>query len=116
MAEAHATKWKSMKKSFLRLHPDADSLRQHCLRADYLACLVWHPSLKHHPSPIGHGWNRWMVAVGQSATHNQPALPTHLPSPPEVTEEDNSDENNDVQGMEGNSSEEDDSEYSDSDW
>ena len=55
-AEARATKWKQMKnKSFIRLPPDADSLHQHCLRANYLAYLVRHPSLKHHPSPLGHG-------------------------------------------------------------
>ncbi|XP_042559402.1 polyunsaturated fatty acid lipoxygenase ALOX15B-like [Clupea harengus] len=41
MAEARAVKWKSMKnKSFIRLPPDEDSLRQHCLRANYLAYLV----------------------------------------------------------------------------
>ena len=35
-AEARAAKWKRMKnKSFIRLPPDADSLRQHCLRASY---------------------------------------------------------------------------------
>ena len=57
MAEARAVKWKSMKnKSFIRLPPDEDSLHQHCLGANYLAYLVRHPSLKHHPMPIGHGW------------------------------------------------------------
>ena len=57
MADARAAKWKTMKnKSFIRLPPYADSLRQHCLRANYLAYLVRHPSLKHHPSPVGHGW------------------------------------------------------------
>ena len=36
MAESHTAKWKKMKKkSFVRLPPDADSLRQHCLRANY---------------------------------------------------------------------------------
>ena len=57
MAEARASKWKAMKrKSFIRLPPDADSLRQHCLRANYLAYLVRHPTLKDHPSPLRHGW------------------------------------------------------------
>ena len=38
MAEACASKWKTMKrKSFIRLPPDADSLCQHCLRADLSA-------------------------------------------------------------------------------
>ena len=37
MAETRAAKWKRMKKkSFIRLPPDADSLRQYCLRANYL--------------------------------------------------------------------------------
>ncbi len=57
MAEARTTKWKKMKnKSFVCLPPDADSLRQHCLRANYLAYLVRHPSLKCHPSSLGLGW------------------------------------------------------------
>ena len=57
MADARAAKWKTMKnKSFIRLPSYADSLRQHCLCANYLAYLVRHPSLKHHPSPVGHGW------------------------------------------------------------
>ena len=55
MADARAAKWKTMKKkSLIRLPPYADRLRQHCLRANYLAYLVRHPSLKHHPSPVGH--------------------------------------------------------------
>ena len=57
MAEARATKWKSLKnKSFTRLPPDEDSLRQHCTRANYLSYLIRHPSIKNHPSPIGNGW------------------------------------------------------------
>ena len=116
MAEAHAKKWKSMKnKSFLSLPPDADSLRQHCLRANYLAYLVWHPSLKHHPSPIGHGWEL-VDSHCRTVRHTQPALPKHLPapSPAEASEEDNSDcddeKDDDVQGRKGDSSEDDDSE------
>ena len=46
MAEAHTAKWRMMKeKSFIRLPPDADSLRQHCFRDNYLAYLIRHPSL-----------------------------------------------------------------------
>jgi len=57
MGTARAAKWKAMKKkSFICLPPDVDSLRQHCLRANYLAYLIHHPSLKDHPSPLGHGW------------------------------------------------------------
>lgn len=63
VAEARATKWKTLKnKTFVRLPPDADSLRQHCIRANYLGYLVRHPSLKQHPSPLGHGW--------ETATHD----------------------------------------------
>ena len=41
-----------------RKHPaDGDSLHQHRLRANYLAYLARHPALKHHPSPLGHGWD-----------------------------------------------------------
>ena len=37
IAEVRVVKWKRMKnKSFIRLPPDTDSLRQHCLRANYL--------------------------------------------------------------------------------
>ena len=81
MAEARAAKWKVMKnKSFIRLPPDADSLHQHCLRANYLAYLARHPTLRTHPSPIGHGWE----LVGgrcRPIRHTHPALPTHLPAP-----------------------------------
>ena len=87
MAEARATKWKTMKnKSFICLPPDADSLHQHCLRANYLAYLVRHPTLKHHPSPLGHGWE----LVGgrcRPVRHTRPALPTHLPAPGPVEED-----------------------------
>ena len=45
MAEARATKWWTMvKKSFIRLPPDEDSLHKHCLHTP--EC---------HPSPLGHG-------------------------------------------------------------
>jgi len=57
MAEAHAVKWKTLKsKSLISFPPDADSLRQHCLCANYLAYLERHPSKKHHILPLGHGW------------------------------------------------------------
>ena len=43
MAEARAAKWKRMKnKPFIRRPPDADSLRQHCLLANYMAYLMRH--------------------------------------------------------------------------
>ncbi|KAJ8333974.1 hypothetical protein SKAU_G00412930 [Synaphobranchus kaupii] len=120
MAEARAAKWKRMKnKSFIRLPPDADSLRQHCLRANFLAYLVHHPSLKHHPSPLGHGWE----LVGgrcRPVRHTRPALPTHLPAPGPAEESEEDDENeedeeegdDDVQRRRGDSSESDDLESS----
>ena len=81
IAEAHVAKWKTIKnKSFNRLPPDADSLRQQCLRANYLAYLMSHPSLKRHPSPLRHGWE--LVGGRFSLVrHTRPALPTDLPAP-----------------------------------
>ncbi len=97
MAEARTAKWKKMKnKSFVCLPPDADSLRQHCLRANYLAYLVRHPSLKCHPSPLGHGWE----LVGgrcRPVGHTRSALPMHLPAPGPAaeSEEDESEDDDD---------------------
>ena len=64
-----------------------DSLRQHCLRANYLAYLVHHPSLKDHPSPLGHDWELACRAV----CHTRPTLPTQLPEP-ELSEDSGEDE------------------------
>ncbi|KAI4808466.1 hypothetical protein KUCAC02_000525 [Chaenocephalus aceratus] len=97
MAEARAAKWRTIKKkSFIRLPPDNDSLRQHCLRANYLAYLVRHPSLKHHPSPIGHGWEL-VGGCCRPVRHTRPALPMHLPAPrpTEEGQEDEEDESDD---------------------
>ena len=94
IAEARAAKWKTIKnKSFTSLPPDADSLRQHCLRANYLANLMRYPSMKHHPSPVGHGWE----LVGgpcRPVRHTRPPLPTDLPAPGPAEEsgEDDSEE------------------------
>ncbi len=103
MAEARAVKWKMMKnKSFIRLPPDADSLRLHSLRTNYLAYLVRHPSLKNHPSPLGHGWE----LVGSRCCpvrHTRLALPTHLPAPgsAEESEEDEEESEDDILRMRG---------------
>lgn len=120
MAEARASKWKTMKKkSFIRLPPDADSLHQHCLHANYLAYLVRHPTLKDHPSPLGHGWE----LVGgrcRPVRHTRPALPTHLPAPGLVERDEEvergEDEEDDVAQRRVESSESDDSEGSDSEY
>jgi len=43
IAEAHAAKWKRMKnKLLICLRPDTESLRQHCLCANYLAYIMCH--------------------------------------------------------------------------
>ena len=100
IAEAHATKWdRMMNKYFTRFPPDADSLLQHCLRANYLAYLMRHPSLKHHPSPLGHGWEL-VGAPCRPVRHTRPPLPTHIPAPGQAEEsgEDESEEEDDGEG------------------
>ena len=82
IAEVRAPKWKRMKnESFIRFPPDADSIRQHCLRANYLAYLMRHPSLRHHTSPLGHGWELGgggVVPVALSATRDLLSRRTYL--------------------------------------
>ena len=57
MTESRANKWRNQKnKSFCRLPPDEDSLRQILKRANYTAYLALNPKLKDHPNPIGNGW------------------------------------------------------------
>ena len=125
MAESRAVKWKTLKnKSFIRLPPDADSLRQHCLRANYLAYLVRDPSMKNHPLPLGHGWE----LVGgrcRPVRYTRPALPMHLPAPGLVEESeedsDNEDFEDDEEGDDNvhrrrHSSESDDSESSEAEY
>ena len=50
-----------------------------------------HPSVKHHPSPLGHGW---VLISGhcRPVRHTRPALPSHLPAsgPSEDSEEEES--------------------------
>lgn len=114
MAEARAAKWKNMKsRSFIRLPPDSDSLHQHCLRANYLAYLVRHPSLKHHPSPIGHGWEL-VNGRCRPVRHTRPALPMHLPAP-RPAEESERDESEEGDLSESDDSEFGEAEHSDSD-
>ncbi|KAL8588950.1 hypothetical protein ACOMHN_012988 [Nucella lapillus] len=95
MAESRAAKWKTMKnKSFIRLPPDSDSLRQHCLCTNFLAYLMLHPSLKHHPSPLGHGWEL-VDGRCRPVRYTKPALPRHLAlhePTPEQAYESNDDE------------------------
>ncbi|CAJ1066758.1 hypothetical protein KUCAC02_002049 [Xyrichtys novacula] len=119
MADACASKWKTMKrKSFICLPPDADSLRQHCLHANYLAYLVRHPTLKNHPSPLRHGWE---LVGGRCSPvrHTRPVLPTHLPAPGPVEEEgevESEEEEEDVAQRRVESSESDESESSDTEF
>ena len=84
MAEACAVKWKIMKKKhFIQLPPDEDSLRQHCLRVNYL---VRHHSLKNHPSPLGHGWE---LENGRCrpVRHTRPSLPINIHAPGQADED-----------------------------
>ena len=75
IAEARAAKWKRMKnKLFIRFPPDADRIRQHCLRAKYWAYLMRHPSLRH--SDMAGSW--WVVPVALSATRDLLSRRTNL--------------------------------------
>ena len=86
-AESRAAKWKTLKnKSFVRLPPDADSLRQHCLRENYLY-LIRHPLKQQYPSPLGHGWEL-MGGHCRPVRYTRPALPTHLPTSRQAEESD----------------------------
>ena len=77
-SEARTAKWKRMKnKSIIRLPPYAEGLRQHCLRAKYLAYIMRHPSLRHLPSPLGHGWEL-VGGTCRPVRHTRPPLPTLL--------------------------------------
>ena len=92
--EAHTTKWKSKKaKNFSSLPPDEDSLRQHIKWANYLAYLIRHPSIKAHPSPVGHGW-AIINGLCRPVRCTKPALPNYLTSHTETkdTEQHSSDE------------------------
>ena len=65
----------------------------YCFRANYLVYLMRHPSLKHHLSPHGHGWQ----LVGgrcRPVHHTRPARPTHLSAlgPAEESGEDDSED------------------------
>ena len=117
MAEARAAKWKKMEnKSFIRLPSDGDRLHQHCLCTNYLAYLVRHPALKHHPSPLGHGWDL-VDGRCRPVRHTRSALPIHLPAPGQAASEEEDDEEGDdaVRRSRVYSSESDGSEFSDSD-
>jgi hypothetical protein len=102
MAEARAAKWKKMKnKSFIRHPPDGDSLHQHRLRANYLAYLARHPALKHHPSPLGHGWDL-VDGRCRPVHHTRSALPIHLPAPGQAdSEADESEDDDEEEGDDG---------------
>ena len=106
MAESRAAKWKQMKnKTFLRLPPDADSLRQHCLRANYWSYLMHHPSLKKHPSPIGYGW-QLVDGHCRPVHHRNIALPRHLTMPGAAEENNDTDDESELERDEDGSSDE----------
>ena len=81
LGSAREAKWKRQKKkSFMRLPPDDDSLKQHIMRADFLAYIQRHPELKQHPSPIGHGWEL-VNGCCKPVRFTKPALPPALGVP-----------------------------------
>ena len=96
--QAHATKWKSLKKkSSMRLLPDDDSLEQHindsleqhikC--ANFLAYIQHHPDLRRHPFPIGRGWEL-VNGYCRPVHHTKPALSSLLPVSPTQQDQYNS--------------------------
>ena len=106
--------WIKNKSFIIRLPPDEDSLL-----ANYLAYLVHHHSLKHHPSPLGHDWE----LVGgrcSSVRHTRPALPVNIPAPEQADDSEDDESECDDEGdndlSESESSEYSMSERSDSDW
>ena len=100
-AETRDAKWKRMKKkSFTRLPSYADSLHQHCLRANYVAYLMRHPSLKHHHSPLGHG-KELVGGRCRPVRHTRPALPTDLPAPGPAEESGEEDSEKEDEGDDG---------------
>ena len=84
MAEARAVKWKSMKKKhFIHLPPDEDSLRQHCLRVNYL---VRHHSPEEPPFPsrIWLGVSKWSM---WSCSSHTSFSPINIPAPGQADED-----------------------------
>ena len=62
-----AEKWRCQKKkSPTRLPPDDDCLKQHIMRANFLAYIRRHPQLRDHPSPVGYGGT---FVSGRRASH-----------------------------------------------
>ena len=74
---------KQKTKSLMRIPPDADSLKQHIVRANYLAYIQCHPELRNNPSPAGHGWELFNNLC-KPVRYTQPALPTGLPVPSHI--------------------------------
>ena len=80
MSQSWTLKWKAQKnKSISRLPPHDDSLKIHCMRANYLSYIQKNYSLTSHPSPIGNGW---YVVDGKCRTlrFRNPEMPSTLDS------------------------------------
>ena len=99
MAEAHADKWKEIKRIF---SSNSDCLHQPFIRANYLTYLVLHPLLKKHPSSIGHGWEL-VDGNCRPVRHTRPTL--HLETA-EKSEEDEHEETDEEQKEDSEQSEE----------
>ena len=56
-----------------------------------------HPSSKHHPSPLGHGWEL-MGGPCRPVRHTRPALPMLLPAPEPAEESGEDDSEDDDEG------------------
>ena len=105
-----ASKWRAQKKkSITQLAPDTDSLRQHLVRANYLAYVQTYFQLKQHPSPLGHGWHL-LKRLCLPVRYTQPFLP-HTITLPESMHVDNTAEGSDHSNSDSSSSSD---EYTDS--
>ena len=78
--------WKAMKKK--SFSPPTRWIA--CVNIAFVPTTWINPSLKDHPSPLGHDWELACRAV----CHTRPTLPTQLPEP-ELSEDSGEDEDND---------------------
>ena len=90
--EARSSKWKKLKKkTMIRLPPDNDSLMQHFKRCNYLSFCQMNYDMKHHPSPIGNGWE---IINGKCrpVRYTVPALPNQFVFIPSIDDDESESE------------------------